>query len=153
MYDIASRWKNFGAAVGVSRAEINKIDGEEKGADNCLTKVLEALLKMNHDVKKFGVPSWQMIARAVGQRNGGADLQLALIIAKDHSTSPGALQHRNLFVIFRPFHPLYMQKLVVVVAVVVEQTLENYLLLWVQEPPPLLLKPTMQFLVSRYKDF
>ena len=41
-------------------------------------------LRKNYNVKKFGEPTWRQLVKAVGHPDGGADMVLAMEIAKKH---------------------------------------------------------------------
>ena len=58
----------------------------EKSGDlaACLESMLTDWLGKNYNVKKFGPPSWQMLAKAVGSPAGGAYVALAEKIAEKH---------------------------------------------------------------------
>ena len=41
-------------------------------------------LEKNYNVKRFGEPTWRQLVKAVGHPDGGADMVLAMKIAKKH---------------------------------------------------------------------
>ena len=49
-----------------------------------MIRVLTCWLKEDYNVKKFGPPTWRQLVKAVGHPDGGADMVLAMEIAKRH---------------------------------------------------------------------
>ena len=58
----------------------------EKSGDlaACLESMVTDWLEKNYNWGKFGEPTWQMLAKAVGHPAGGAYMALAEKIAKTH---------------------------------------------------------------------
>ena len=79
---MAARWKNLGLALRLEPDKLDVIEGENKRMEDCLTQVLSLWLKKMYDYKRLGDPSWQLLARAVGDPVGGNNPALAEKIAK-----------------------------------------------------------------------
>ena len=92
VHDIAHRWRFFGEALHLGQPSLNLIEETDKNPEKCLSSTLEQFLNKNYDFEKFGVPSWKLIVEAVGCKAGGNNKDLALTIAKQHSTTKGIIQ-------------------------------------------------------------
>lgn len=78
---VAARWKDLGLALGLDPNKLDIIEGENKKMEQCLSQVLHLWLNQLYDTKKFGEPSWQLLATAVADPNGGNSPALADKIA------------------------------------------------------------------------
>ena len=70
LYDFNnSEWKDLARGLGLRRAQVDRINADYKqdGVGECLCQVLEEWLKQNHNVARFGLPTWQSLASAVEQ--------------------------------------------------------------------------------------
>jgi hypothetical protein len=86
--DISPRWKKFGGALNIDVRVLGRIAAEKRDdPGECLRETLLEFLKMNYDTKAHGQPSWRLIVQAVAHRNGGNDKEVALDIARNHSTT------------------------------------------------------------------
>ena len=86
--DVAPKWEKFGGALGLDSRVLNRIKAESSSTEDGLHKTLQEFLKMNYETQVHGQPSWQLIVKALAHRNGGNDKELALEVAKEHSTAP-----------------------------------------------------------------
>ena len=81
----AAHWKSIGIALRLKVTLLDSIQAENTNDPRaCLTSVITEWLKRNYNVKRFGEPTWQMLANAVGHPAGGANMGLARAIAKKH---------------------------------------------------------------------
>ena len=64
-----AKWKDLARGLGLRCALVDEINANYKqdGVRECLYQVLEEWLKQNHNVDKFGLPTWQSLASAVEQ--------------------------------------------------------------------------------------
>ena len=79
---VIARWKPIGLALGLDPGQLDVIKRDKGNCEDCLTKVLTQWLKRNYNTVKFGEPSWEMLARAVGHRSGGNNSALAQEITR-----------------------------------------------------------------------
>ena len=79
---VVDRWKHIGLALRLDPDQVKRIERENRDLEDCLTEVLTLWLKRNYNTERFGEPSWEMLARAVGHRSGGNDPALAREIAR-----------------------------------------------------------------------
>ena len=85
---LAARWKNIGFALRLKPDALERIDREHGGdLSACLASMVKEWLKRNYNVERFGKPTWQRLAEAVGDPAGGADKALSKRIAEKHSMS------------------------------------------------------------------
>ena len=94
--DVEPKWKKFGGALNIAQGTLNRIEAEKSTNGERLSETVEELLKMNYDTRTHGPPSWRLIVQALGHRNGGGDTNLALEVAKAHSTA-GSKTHIMIF--------------------------------------------------------
>ena len=69
------------------RLDLSQLDVIETNHRNCveyLTHMLSLWLKKSYNTGRFGDPSWQLLARAVGDPAGGNNPALAEKIASNH---------------------------------------------------------------------
>ena len=84
---IAAKWKELGLSLGLNSSILDTIEaGKSSNPTSCLYEVLNQWLKKNHDVKKYGEPTWKSLVKAVRDPAGGADNSLAEKIAKKHKS-------------------------------------------------------------------
>ena len=86
VHTIAGNWRQI--AVGLRLPLRMKSVFAEMHSNNpkdCLLAVLEEWLKGNHNVEKYGHPSWRALVKAVADPTGGANPALAHSIAAKHS--------------------------------------------------------------------
>ena len=68
-FDLA-QWKVLGRQLGLRDNLLNEINANyERNVGECVSRVLEAWLKGNHDEARFGPPTWYSLANAV-RRSG-----------------------------------------------------------------------------------
>ena len=85
---LAASWKSIGFALRLKPDALETIEKQHCGDPTaCLTSMVTEWLKRNYNVKKFGEPTWQKLAKAVGDAAGGANKALSKRIAKKHSMS------------------------------------------------------------------
>ena len=80
-----ARWHDLGLHLGLSPQHLEMIDSDCRGmsTDEKLKRVLLEWLKGNHDVEKYGLPSWSALVNAVDP----IDYALALTIKRNHHLS------------------------------------------------------------------
>jgi len=82
---VATRWKSIGTALGLKPDLLEEIHaGNSSDPLACLSWVVMAWLGRNYNVKRFGEPTWQSLAEAVGHPEGGANTAVARSIAGKH---------------------------------------------------------------------
>ena len=80
---VTDRWKHIGLALRLDLSELKKIERENRdNLEDCLTEVLTLWLNKAYNTERFGVPSWELLARAVAHPAGGNNPVLAEEIAK-----------------------------------------------------------------------
>ena len=81
----AASWKSIGVALRLKPDFLQSIDTWYSGDPRvCLSWMVMEWLKRNYNVEKFGEPSWRMLVDAVGNPAGGANMALAMDIARRH---------------------------------------------------------------------
>ena len=79
---VIEKWKQIGLALRLDPSELKKIKEENKDdPDECLVEMLTLWLNRKYNTKKFGNPSWELLAKAVGHPSGGQNPELAKRIA------------------------------------------------------------------------
>ena len=81
---MAARWKDIGLALRLDPDKLDEIENDNRNSSNCLTKMLTLWLKKNYNTERFGEPSWEQLARVVGDSAGGNDSALAENITARH---------------------------------------------------------------------
>ena len=81
---VIDRWKHIGLALRLDPNQMKRIKKENSDLEDCLTEVLTLWLQRNYNTERFGKPSWEMLARAVGDRSGGSNPALAEEIFRRH---------------------------------------------------------------------
>ena len=80
---VTKRWRNIGLALRLDHDQLNTIETQySRDLDDCLTEMLSLWLKRNYNTVKYGEPSWDKLALAVGDRAGGNDRALAEKLTK-----------------------------------------------------------------------
>ena len=80
-------WKRIGLALRLDSEKlrnypfVGNIDADD---DDYLTMMLSLWLKQEYNTKRFGKPTWQQLADAVGHPAGGNNNALAARIAKKY---------------------------------------------------------------------
>ena len=74
--------KHIGTALRLDPNQLKKIEG---GLDDCLIDMLTMWLNKNYNTERFGEPSWELLAKAVGDPAGGNNSRLADEIRQRHS--------------------------------------------------------------------
>ena len=83
---VAHRWYNIGLALGLTDSILERIKMKEQtDVHVLLTKTIVEWLKMNHDINRFGQPTWRRIVEAVRAKCGGGNPALADALAKKYS--------------------------------------------------------------------
>ena len=72
-----ARWRDIGLALRLNPTHLNTIEAERRKLQDCLTEMLTMWLNKNYNTERFGEPSWELLARAVGHRDGGDNPALA----------------------------------------------------------------------------
>ena len=82
---MAYRWKHIGLALRLDQGQLKKIKKENKDdLDECLTGALTLWLNKNYNTKRFGEPSWELLAKAVSHPAGGNNPALSEEIIRSH---------------------------------------------------------------------
>ena len=79
---VSARWRDIGLALRLTPDKLDAIEKDRHNCKDCLTEVLTLWLKRNYDTERFGEPSWELLAKAVGHPSGGNDSALAQKISK-----------------------------------------------------------------------
>ena len=74
---VTTRWKSLGLALRLGPDKLDEIERDKRNCSDCLTKVLTLWLKKTYNTERFGEPSWELLAAAVGDPAGGKDCALA----------------------------------------------------------------------------
>ena len=75
---VTARWKHIGLALRLNPSQLKKIEKENQdNLDDCLSEMLILWLKGHYNTERFGEPSWELLAAAVGDPAGGNDSALA----------------------------------------------------------------------------
>ena len=78
----ATRWKHIGLALRLNPSQLKKIEKENRDLEDCVTEMVTLWLQKNYNTERFGEPSWELLAAAVGDPAGGNDPALVEEIAK-----------------------------------------------------------------------
>ena len=84
LWPVTARWKDIGLALRLNPDKLDEIERDNRNSSDCLTKVLTLWLKKNYNTKRFGEPSWELLAAAVADPCGGNDSALAEVITGKH---------------------------------------------------------------------
>ena len=78
-----AQWKVLGRELGLRSDLVDEInaDYQQNGVGKCFSQVLVQWLRMEHDVAKFGSPTWYSLAIAVG-RSGDSALADRILATK-----------------------------------------------------------------------
>ena len=96
--DLQGKWTDILAGLRLPPSLPSTIKAEHStNTRSCLQAVLLVWLTRRYNVEKHGLPSWRTLVKAVADRIGGADISLALDIAKKH---PGTMY--MLYCIYTP---------------------------------------------------
>ena len=79
---VIARWKPIGLTLRLDPGQLEAVERDHRLSEDCLTEVLTLWLKRNYNTERFGEPSWEMLARAVGHRSGGNNPALAQEITR-----------------------------------------------------------------------
>ena len=75
----------FGIELGLPAKELKVIEADfGRNVGQCMREVLLTWLRCHYNVDKFGLPSWQRLAEAVGSPTGARNLTLAKSICSHH---------------------------------------------------------------------
>ena len=99
---VTDRWKHIGLALRLDPSELKKIEKENRDLDDCLVEMLTLWLNKNYNTKRFGEPSWELLASAVENRAGGNNAALAETITQTY----GGIYFHGCFAVFSrsPFY-------------------------------------------------
>ena len=83
---MAARWSDISFALYLPISQEEAIRKESRGDDSahCLRMVLSKWLRKSYNYDKYGLPTWRMLVKAVGDSFGGNDCALAETIANKH---------------------------------------------------------------------
>eukprot|EP00731_Ephydatia_muelleri_P004320 Em0002g496a len=81
--DVAAHWKGLGLELGLRPSTLETIGTTQP--QYYLMNTLTAWLRQNDNVKKYGLPSWTTLCKAVESPVGGNNRALAVRIAKKHN--------------------------------------------------------------------
>ena len=83
LVNMTAKWKSLGLALRLKAAELDAISlKNHTDPTECLRDMLLAWLQQHYDIKKFGLPSWTMLCKAISNPAGGNNPTLARKIAK-----------------------------------------------------------------------
>ena len=90
LQSITHRWKDIGLALGLDCGQLNVVERQNRDLSGCLTAMLTLWLNRSYNTKRFGEPSWELLASAVGHSAGGNNSALAKEITGGayHSAGP-----------------------------------------------------------------
>ena len=74
---MTARWKHVGLALRLDPNQLGVIEKQNKYLEDCLIEMLTLWLNKNYNTKRFGEPSWELLAKAVGDPAGGNNPALA----------------------------------------------------------------------------
>ena len=77
---IAARAEHLGLALGIVGDTINTLKCDKNKSEDLLLAVLDLWLRQGYDTSKHGRPTWENLAKAVKNPNGGNDPDLAQTI-------------------------------------------------------------------------
>ena len=83
---MTERGKHIVLALRLDPSELKKLIMKDNrgNLEHCLTEVQTLWLKKGYNTERFGGPSWELLARAVGHPAGGNNPALAEEIAKKY---------------------------------------------------------------------
>ena len=82
---VSAKWKSIGIALRLTPNTLDGIQAKNSGdPSTCLTSMLTEWLNRNYNVERFGDPTWQRLAKAVGDPAGGENMALARDMASRH---------------------------------------------------------------------
>ena len=85
--EVVEKWRALGMALRLKTSELDSIKSKNHtDPTECLRDTLQAWLQQRYDVQKYGVPSWDILCKAVKKPSGGNNPALADKIAKKYST-------------------------------------------------------------------
>ena len=84
---VTARWKDIGLVLRLDLSQLDIIETNHRNCVDCLTHMLSLWLKKSYNTERFGDPSWQLLARAVGDPAGGNNRALAEEIHLNHGGS------------------------------------------------------------------
>ena len=87
MTPIAAKWESVGKALHLKPDRLDVIREQQTTPQQRLSATLHEFLKKNYDWEKYGAPSWRLIVIALAHTSGGDNVELALEVAKEHSTN------------------------------------------------------------------
>lgn len=79
-------WKKIAKCLGIKQGVIDHIKSEGLNNDDALEEVVREWLKKNYNIKRFGPPSWKILAKAVARPSGGNNKALAEKITERYLT-------------------------------------------------------------------
>ena len=82
---MASKWKGVGLALRLHPDTLNTIEADHRDAASRLSAVLDKWLRKSYDTTTHGLPSWEVLVKAVAHPAGGNDRALADKIARRHN--------------------------------------------------------------------
>ena len=71
LWPVTARWRHIGLALRLNPDQLDVIEKDNRDSSDCLTKMLTLWLKKNYNTERFGEPSWELLAAAVGDPAGG----------------------------------------------------------------------------------
>ena len=78
---LSSKWRKLSTYLGLSRTLIDSIrENHPNDIDDCLSDALGQWIAQNYDTKKFGMPSWQTLLKAIAL----IDMQIFRKLASEH---------------------------------------------------------------------
>ena len=94
---VRARWKNLGRALKLYPSQLEVIEQNNKAPNDCLIETLILWLNEEYDTKRFGRPSFMLLAEAVRHPAGGNDQALAEMITKKYTHGKGMFHACSVF--------------------------------------------------------
>ena len=81
---VAARWKFIGAALGIPMRVLDNVESSHPGkVEKCLAEMVTTWLKKEHNMKRFGAPTWKKLIEVVAEPAAGNDAALARTISEN----------------------------------------------------------------------
>ena len=82
--DVLAECYKIGTRLGLKQSDLNVIKEGKHDLATAMERVIDYWLRQNYNVKKYGLPSWKSLVKAVQHRGGGNNAALARKIAERH---------------------------------------------------------------------
>ena len=82
---VTAKWRSIGDALRLKSVALESIQAGSGGnPPACLASMVTEWLKRNYNVQRFGEPTWKRLVEVVGHPAGGANMAVAMDIARKH---------------------------------------------------------------------